>query len=319
MSPWSRSTLSQVGRGGRRGGRASTGTSSGGGDAYIAVVAYLLPIHSSAAAAPRLDTDPPRSAIIFDVAHGCTEAATRAYEDWYGRLQEIRRKWDDAFPRWNPHITLIPPFVVPRDPPGQLDDVAGRIRTVCEQQPRFKLALDDCSRFKLRAYSNIHLRPSSGQPGAQKKETNDHVNEARGRSELVMLQEGLQAVLPEASLNRRGKGNAGGNGQKRGQGGSSRGAPASQRQQRPSWPFNPHVSLGQARNREEVDVLFNAARSLSNGPRDEESEEGISDTAPKSDVELPVQEVVLLYFSQSQGGPYSIWDSFNLSGPAALP
>lgn len=319
MSSWGRTALSKIGRGGSRGGGPSTRTTSGASDAYIAVVAYLLPVASSAAAQPRVESDPPRSAVVFDGAHGQTEAETRAYEDWYEQLQGVRRQWDDAFPRWSPHITLIPPFVVPKDPPNQLDAIAGKIRTVCERKSSFRLALDDCGRFKLRAYSNIHLRPSSAQTRTQGKDTNDYASEARGRSELVILQEELQATLPEASTNQRGKGDGGGRGQQRGRGGSAQGAPGRQGQQRQPRSFNPHVSLGQARNREEIDELTDAARRLSSGPLGGDSVEGVTEDGPKPKIELPVQEVVLLYFPQSQGAPYSIWQRFVLSGLPTMP
>lgn len=312
--------MGKYGRGGRRAGGPSTRPTAGGvNNAYIAVVAYLLPVASSAAATPTNDSDPPRSAIVFDAAHGHGEAAARAYEEWFGRLQDVRRKWDDAFPRWSPHITLVPPFVVPRDPPNQLDDIASRIRAVCERKPSFGLALEECGRFKLRAYSNIHLRPSSGHRGGQSKEPTDGVGQARGRADLMALQEELQSALPEASTNQRGKQDGRGRDQEQGRHDNPQGTPFGQGQQRPPRPFNPHVSLGQARNRAQIEELTDAAQRLSSGPLGEEMEEGTTDDATKRCLELPVQEVVLLYFPQSQGGPYRIWQRFGLTGTPALP
>ncbi|KAJ9101107.1 hypothetical protein QFC21_003325 [Naganishia friedmannii] len=146
-------------------------------------------------------------------------------------LQQLRERWDQAYPRWIPHVTLVPPFVVPEreqlqgagsaigldnsspkeqsrteegkqeatqvdvlKPSGEtstqdtalypptpadralpvltarggssaLDNLSKIVTSICVTMPEFKLHLNDVGTFKLREYTNVHLRP---QPGTTK-------------------------------------------------------------------------------------------------------------------------------------------------------
>ncbi|KAJ9118624.1 hypothetical protein QFC22_003844 [Naganishia vaughanmartiniae] len=145
-------------------------------------------------------------------------------------LQQLRQRWDQAYPRWVPHVTLIPPFVVPQQdepqgagtsvqmntfqPPEEkraeekeqqgvtvfapqpstteassqdaapplpefaqysprvittaqdvssaLNGLSETLTRVCAETPVFKFHLNDVGTFKLREYTNVHLRPRLG-------------------------------------------------------------------------------------------------------------------------------------------------------------
>lgn len=145
-------------------------------------------------------------------------------------LQQLRERWDQAYPRWLPHVTLVPPFVVPKreqppetglngkintlqsmeergerieehrdaddsawdyraktyDPGADLSpsrkgetvhpvitarDVSSALESLCEtlvrvcaEIPDFTLNLNDVGTFKLREYTNVHLRPQFRPP-----------------------------------------------------------------------------------------------------------------------------------------------------------
>ncbi|SPO28500.1 uncharacterized protein UTRI_04897 [Ustilago trichophora] len=93
----------------------------------------------------------------------------------YDQLQQLRRQHDQAFSRWLPHITLIPPFTLAgpsntKDSSPALADlvniheaklsqIAEAARKVCKRHETHSLLIDQVSTFPLRKYTNIHLRP----------------------------------------------------------------------------------------------------------------------------------------------------------------
>lgn len=158
-------------------------------------------------------------------------------------LQDVRERWDQAYARWLPHITLIPPFTIPavsevvhesavpesatsaigkdeanesqdmpRAPQTQsmilndqhpvrqfrksltqqepnsisqlkqfLEKISTTLSRICSNFSPHTLKLDDVGTFKLRDYTNVHLRPSS---------EHKHVG-AGGDLQIVLLQKAL--------------------------------------------------------------------------------------------------------------------------------
>lgn len=170
------------------------------------------------------------------------------------QLQEVRERWDQAYGRWLPHVTLIPPFTIPagperdheavpvsirsargkeeangfqdmpratqtqstilnnqqplrqsRNPAAQqesisisqlrqsLDKISTTLSRICSDFPVHTLKLDDIGTFKLREYTNVHLRPSF-----------DHTSEpnggAGGELEIVKLQKALTEAFAREAL-----------------------------------------------------------------------------------------------------------------------
>ncbi|PWN35470.1 uncharacterized protein FA14DRAFT_172106 [Meira miltonrushii] len=123
-------------------------------------------------------------------------------------IQQIRRKYDNAHSRWEPHVTLIPPFLVPfgvaeegsqeeigeknaddairqiTDPFKTLAILSKRIEAVCASYSSQLIHFGELSKFSLRRYDTYHLRPNQ--------------EDALGTLELVNLQNALANVLPEA-------------------------------------------------------------------------------------------------------------------------
>lgn len=92
-------------------------------------------------------------------------------------LQRIRHMYDAAYSRWLPHITLIPPFrwsstepMSSTDPPPwlqtKLHALTQDLQAACALHHSHTLTLSDINTFRLRRYSNVHLRPdqASGTP-----------------------------------------------------------------------------------------------------------------------------------------------------------
>ncbi|SNX85669.1 uncharacterized protein MEPE_04378 [Melanopsichium pennsylvanicum] len=106
----------------------------------------------------------------------CTPRAQLCYD----KLQRLRQKYDQAYRRWLPHITLIPPFIL-NGRNGQIDEsltsrrlrlerliqlheqklsqIAQAARQACAGHESHSLLLDQVSAFSLPKYANIHLRP----------------------------------------------------------------------------------------------------------------------------------------------------------------
>lgn len=118
-------------------------------------------------------------------------------------IQQIRRKYDNAHSRWEPHVTLIPPFVVPfcnsdegsqkecpqsirqiTDPFKTLAILSERIDAVCAKHSSQMIHFGELSKFSLKRYDTFHLRPNQEDP--------------LGTLELINLQNALANVLPEA-------------------------------------------------------------------------------------------------------------------------
>ena len=102
-------------------------------------------------------------------------------EHRFAALQNIRHSYDAAYTRWLPHITLIPPFII--KPPASkehsssassspavstdlpawlsqtLQDLSQRLVDVCKRHSAHNLRLCEVHSFRLRAYTNMHLRP----------------------------------------------------------------------------------------------------------------------------------------------------------------
>lgn len=102
-------------------------------------------------------------------------------EHRFAALQNIRHSYDAAYTRWLPHITLIPPFII--KPPASkehsssassspavstdlpawlsqtLQDLSQRLVDVCKRHSAHNLRLCEVHSFRLRVYTNMHLRP----------------------------------------------------------------------------------------------------------------------------------------------------------------
>lgn len=102
----------------------------------------------------------------------CTEQDQHRYDE----LQKLRHRHDQAFNRWLPHITLIPPFILsspslndaksPAEAKDlislheqKLSQIAQAAQEVCKHHQAHSLLFDQVSTFPLRAYKNVHLRP----------------------------------------------------------------------------------------------------------------------------------------------------------------
>lgn len=100
----------------------------------------------------------------------------------FATMQELRRMYDMAYERWLPHMTLIPPFLIPErlpdpsvrpasvaEPPAwlaeHLDAYARDLQRVCDGHEPMHVRLCRLNWFRLRAYANTHLRPD-GATGA---------------------------------------------------------------------------------------------------------------------------------------------------------
>lgn len=198
---------------------------------YIAVVAYLLRVES---------------------------IVSSPKEDVYGDIQKVRQQWDDAFSRWIPHVTLVPPFVV-EDAAG-LDRSCVSIARVCKHHRSQRLDFRQVGTFKLSRYTNVHLKPIS----------------RRSHQDLSALQSELQhAVVDLTSLDGQSKGR-----RRRGQ----------------DRPFSPHISLGQARNDEQLEEL-----------------KKLGGNAASRGVEAVVKSIALLAKPKGRSGEYDVWKEFNLS------
>lgn len=142
-------------------------------------------------------------------------------------LQDVRKTWDQAYARWLPHVTLLPPFPIPsqtarsttnnadgpskaeKNPTNQAESllqaestirhdpsihpsiseqsIHALLSTVCATISPHTLRLSETGTFPLRAYTNVHLRPSPNEQGT--------------RDFLALqgsLQRGMDALVPPA-------------------------------------------------------------------------------------------------------------------------
>ncbi|CAO1626844.1 unnamed protein product [Sympodiomycopsis kandeliae] len=148
----------------------------------------------------------------------------------HDRIQAVRQEWDDAYARWVPHITLIPPFVVQMPKGGDnnsnketnpLSSIGHELQTTCSNHRLHTIALNSVGKFNLRSYSNIHLRPSSSQTSL---------------AELKLLQSDLNQSLSSYTVHKRGK--------------------------KKEKEFHPHLSLGQSRSSEDEKTIREAVEGL---------------------------------------------------------
>lgn len=261
---------------------------------YVAVCAFLLPQPRVAVAnCDRRSRSPTTSTRQSDSE---SDASSQAH--LFKQLETVRRKWDAAAPRWVPHITLIPPFVVPdevqvkhevgsltqeergersrdRDPhetgSSILQTISRRIADALSEIQPHTVRLDDVGSFKLRKYWNVHLRPKSKEPSQPGPMTTNN-----GRDEFIAMQDVLARALPELITDKR--------------------------------PFSPHASLGQARTKEELEELMRLGRGLTG-----QADDTVDDAAePERCLECSVSEVTLLAKPQGRPGPYDVWATIDL-------
>lgn len=246
--------------------------------------------------------------------------ASRALE----KVQEIRRRFDNAYRRWAPHVTLIPPFVVPfsqnadsgttvdmptsakgpaavrngnpsirqlTDPYNVLALLSKRIDEVCQTSPASPLIFDEVSKFTLRRYDTYHLRPGST---------------SAGTATLIGLQEALSRALPEAVEFARGSSSKRRRSCKQHAPGAvpSGVTGAVAEQDSPPVPqtegtFKPHLTLGQATRPDKGKEI----QALSSALLD-----------PNADGPLQVNlgTIQLMFKPVYRSGPYDVFQEFHL-------
>ncbi|GAK67992.1 uncharacterized protein PAN0_030d6222 [Moesziomyces antarcticus] len=207
----------------------------------------------------------------------------------YDALQQLRREHDQAYARWLPHITLIPPFILSSHQPSSTGDIFAdlvssnaqkldRIKQVaaevCARYHAHALRLDQVATFPLRAYTNVHLRPTPtnftdrSTPSRSQSSAGEDTSSRR----IVQLQVELkQAVLPVVG---------------------------SARSRREVW--KPHVSVGQAHDPRQTWQLCTAAEDLL-------SEGG------EAALTCDVDSVQLMLKPKRDPGPYHLHYSFPLA------
>ncbi|PWN90580.1 hypothetical protein FA10DRAFT_267030 [Acaromyces ingoldii] len=230
-------------------------------------------------------------------------------------IQAIRTKHDAAYVRWEPHLTLLPPFIVPfisvaaaattttttttkiaagaeaeeeaeagetesvkdndgkagnQEPHRTLLELSKRIAQVLEEfdsdavtgkRERTDLELDQAGSFPLRYHHSVHLCPSPS---------------ATGRQTLRSIQSALEAALPETVTHARGS-------RKRKKKGTSD-------------DYKPHLTIGQAQGRDELDALKALGRQVL--------------SADGGCVRVPMDRIQLMCKPVSRSGPYDIFREF---------
>ncbi|KAJ1034838.1 hypothetical protein NDA13_001092 [Ustilago tritici] len=233
-----------------------------------------------------------------------------AEEDQYRfeKIQKIRRRYDQAFNRWLPHITLIPPFKLSPasssndEPPASLEDllslheqklsqIAQAALEVCNRHQAHTSLLDQVSTFPLRKYKNVHLRPyptnfkdkgtepasySSAEP-AQDETTADDAEDYSSHRILQLQKELANAVEPHKTKDRR------------------------------SSVYKPHVSVGQSTSPKATWQLFTKAERVlraHSAPQPAENRPGLL---------CNVDCVQLMVKQKGYKGPYQIHRELPLS------
>lgn len=117
---------------------------------------------TSTAAAPASNVPHDVVGVLVVLLSPTTEQDRRGYDE----LQKLRRRHDQAFGRWLPHITLVPPFTLAASTNDgrplaeeKLSTIATAAEQVCLRHASHTLLLDQVSTFPLRSYTNVHLRP----------------------------------------------------------------------------------------------------------------------------------------------------------------
>lgn len=112
----------------------------------------------------------------------------------FAALQRVRRGHDQAYRRWTPHITLIPPFLVDSAEVARLDELADALAPVCAAAAPHTLTLTAIGTFRLRRYHNIHLVPADAAPLAALQ------RELAAAAAASGVPTSTQAFAPHASL-----------------------------------------------------------------------------------------------------------------------
>jgi 2'-5' RNA ligase len=202
------------------------------------------------------------------------------------KIQEIRRRFDQAYRRWEPHLTLISPFIVPFSTPlvgdqsfetkseeepkeqhtllrDTLDQLCRTIQAVCLNTDQHTLTLDEVGHFALKRYDTLHLRPST--------EANNDT--------FLQLQSKLEAALPLTQSNARSK---------RGQAREA---------------YKPHLTLGQS-SESKVEVSQQLKQMASQLLK------------AQNDVDEPfrikVDKIQLMVKPVNRSGPYDVYREFIL-------
>ncbi|CDR99700.1 uncharacterized protein SPSC_05298 [Sporisorium scitamineum] len=122
------------------------------------------------------NTTPDLVGVLVVLLKPSTTRDQQRFED----LQILRRRHDQAFDRWLPHITLVPPFTLSSSnakgtsalEPGtvleelaqlhaeKLSQIVKAAAETCSKHSNHQLLLDQVSTFPLRKYTNVHLRPA---------------------------------------------------------------------------------------------------------------------------------------------------------------
>lgn len=234
----------------------------------------------------------------------------------YEELQKLRQRHDQAFVRWLPHITLIPPFtltappqvddlnesssdeldaVVQRHEP-RLSEIAQAALEVCKGHAAHSLLLDQVSTFPLRKYTNVHLRPyptnfedkGTRSAAAQSQVRDEDVSSRR----IVNLQKNLDhAVGPLLRPDT---------------------AYATESSAKPTrrTVFKPHVSVGQSTSPKATWQLCNSAERMLNGGQ------GQPENVQRPGILCRVDHVQLMVKRKGQEGPYRIHQELSLSHDA---
>lgn len=204
------------------------------------------------------------------------------------KIQSIRRMYDQAYIRWEPHLTLIPPFIIPfsasplcddeqpninivaRKAEDQttrnilnetLDEICNTIQSICKSLDQHDLILDQVGHFTLKRYDTIHLRPS-------------HL---RKDDAFLQLQSQLELALPQAMQNLRNKGKA------------SKDA------------YNPHLTLGQSFSAKgKKDIYELAVQAIAERPDKEDP------------LRIKVDKIQLMVKPVNRSGPYDVYKEFSL-------
>jgi hypothetical protein len=258
----------------------------------------------------------------------------------WNEIQDVRRRYDQAYSRWTPHVTLIPPFVVPfsnaaadehspengsfastrnidhandvrqmPDGPSVLKALSKRIANVCQRFTAQPIVFEEVSKFPLRRYDTYHLRPNAHDAGTMT---------------LVQLQEAIAHALPEAiqysrsgsSFAAKFKRRQSYNRQPSGLPGTTGTAlpppPPPMSPTSPSAPemlFKPHLTLGQATQKQKAMEIEQLAFDLVTRGKTSHGSQG------EGPLRVNLDAIQLMFKPIQQSGPYDVFQTFSLRTP----
>lgn len=229
------------------------------------------------------------------------------------KVQEIRRHFDDAYRRWEPHVTIIPPFLIPfwdtkastnkverdqenhsnedlsstrltseqiRDPfrtlnalSDRMEAVCGEIRDLHTKASPVRISFDSVNYFGLRKYKTFHLRPNE---------------EGKETQVLQTLQSKLANAMPEVYEFSRN---------------------AKQRQAPHDQSYTPHLTLGQAGNDKKEYELLHAIDALDPVRTPDKR----LHRRLRSPLNVPLNAIQLLFKPTHRSGPYDVYREFPLT------